>query len=227
MNKSRGATAATSGFDYERDVHTQLQRLAYNGERVQISDPAGANKNAHDHVILNCGGLTFETKRAGAFEGGGKTMKYRDGAFQPPDHSLLRDMVLSVTPLPLWNGFVPSCMKGDKTEATWFAEKDRVRDIRGDVPSSVVADYYQTKGTMYMQIEGRGLYHTGEDVKGWGVPKFEPTCTIRIRMKQHGSGSVPQDCQASFNYSERTLRPTPYDLMDLTRLPPGFTAGVE
>lgn len=225
--ESRGAAAAKNGFRNEQAVHAQIQRLNYNGERVQVADPAGANKSAHDHTFLNCGGLTIESKTAGAFEGGGKTMKYRDGAFQPPDHSILHEMVLSVTSLPLWGGFVPSCMKGDKSETTWLAEKHFVEEIRHPGPSSVVADYYRKKGTHYIQVEGKGLYHTGDDVKGWGVPKFEPTCTIRIRMKQHGPGSVPQDCQASFNYSERSLPPTPYDMMDLERLPPGFTSAVE
>jgi hypothetical protein len=227
MLKSRGAAAAKSGFQNERAVHAQIQRLNYNGERVQVSEPAGANKNAQDHTLLNCGGLAIESKTAGAFEGGARTMKYRDGAFQPPDHSLLREMVLSVTPLPLWGGFVPSCMKGDKSEATWLTEKEHVKEIKGDVPSAVVADYYREKGTHYIQVEGMGLYHTGEDIQGWGVPKFEPTCKIRIRMKQHGSGTVPQDCQASFNYNKRSLPSTPYNMMDMSRLPPGFTPVAE
>jgi hypothetical protein len=224
---SRGKAAAKSGFGNEQSVHAQLQRLVYNGERVRVSEPAGANRNAQDHTLLNCGDLTMESKTAGAFEGGAKTMKFRDGAFQLPNHPLLREMVLSVTTLPLWDGFVPSCMKGDKSEAAWLAEKDRVKDIRHEVPSSVVAEYYRTKGTQYIQVEGNGLYHTGEDVKGWGVPKFEPSCEIRIRMKQHHGGCVPQDCQASFNYKRRTLPPSPYDFMNSSRLPPGFTLAEE
>jgi hypothetical protein len=127
--------------------------------------------------------------------------------------------------MPLWSGFVPSCMKGDKSDATWFAEKHLVEDIKKPVPSSVVADYYRAKGTQYIQIEGKGLYHTGSDVLSWGVPKFEPACKVRIRMKQHNGGHVPQDCQASFNYAQKTLPPSPYDLME--RLPPGFTRAAE
>lgn len=224
---SRGKAAAVSGFGNEQAVHAQLQRLVYNCERVRVSAPAGANKNAQDHTLLNCGDLTIESKTAGAFEGGAKTMKFRDGAFQLPDHPLLCEMVLSVTTIPLWDGFVPSCMKGDKSEASWLAEKDHVKEIRREVPSSVVAEYYRAKGTQYIQVEGNGLYHTGYDVKGWGVPKFEPTCEIRIRMKQHGGGSVPQDCQASLNYKRRTLPPSPFDFMDSSRLPPGFALAEE
>lgn len=224
---SRGGAASKSGFNHEHAVHARFQRLAYNGERVVVSDPAGSNKNAQDHILVNCGGLAIETKTKGAFEGGAKTMKYRDGAFQLPEHSLLRNIVLSATPMPLWDGFIPSCMKGDKTDVTWLAEKERTPEIRKPVPSSVVADYYLAKGTNYIQIEGKGLYHTGEDVKGWGVPKFEPICTVRIRMKQHHRGSAPQDCQASFNYKSKSLPPSPYDFMDDTRLPPGFTLVVE
>lgn len=224
MRKSRGGAAASSGFNYERAVHARLQTLAWNGEPVRLSDPAGANKHAHDITVLNSG-LTLEAKTKGASEGGGCTMALVDGAFQLPSQSVLRSFLPS--DLVLWGGKVPSCLTGDKSEATWLAEKGTFKGVYVPASPSAVADYYRAKGTMYMQIEGKGLYHTGEDVLGWGVPKFEPECRVRIRMKQHHSGSVPQDCQACFNYKPSTLPPTPYDLMDPTRLPPGFTAGAE
>lgn len=220
---SRGGAAAKNGFEYERLVYAQFKRLKWNGEPVNVLEPAGANKTAHDITLLNKEGLTLEAKTKGAFEGGAKTMKYRNGAFQLPEDVLLSSMIVSGITLPLWNGFIPSCMKGDKTDATWLAEKHLVSEIRKSVPSSVVADYYRAKGTAYLQIEDSGIYHTGDDVMKWNVPKFEPECSIRIRMKQHGGGHVPSDCQASFNYKHRSLPPSPYDFMNPSRLPPGFT----
>jgi hypothetical protein len=217
---SRGAAAAKSGFNYERAVHAHLQTLAWHGDQVRLSDPAGANKSAHDLTLLN-NGLTIEAKTKGATEGGGCTMSLRDGAFQLPEQSVLRAFL--PPDLRLWDGKVPTCLTGDRSESIWLAEKSSFKGVYVPASPSAVADYYRAKGTMYMQIEGHGLYHTGEDTMGWGVPKFEPECRVRIRLKQHGSGSVPQDCQACFNYSGKSLPPSPYDLMDATRLPPGFT----
>jgi hypothetical protein len=224
MTKTRGAAAAKSGFEYEREVHAFLQTLIWKGETVRLSDPAGANKHAHDITMLN-NGMTLEAKTSGATEGGGCTMSLKEGVFQLPEQSVLRSFFPpNFSP---WNGKVPSFLTGDKSEATWLAEKDSFRGIYIPASPSAVADYYRAKGTMYMQIEGRGLYHTGEDALGWGVPKFEPECRVRIRLKQHHSGSVPQDCQACFNYNGKTLPPSPYDLLDPTRLPPGFTPVAE
>ncbi len=217
---SRGGAAARSGFAYERAVHARLLALLWNTEPVRLSDPAGASKKDHDLTMLN-NGLTLEAKTKGANEGGGCTLRLVNGSFQLPEQSVLRSFL--PPDLVLWGGKVPSCLTGDRSVETWMAEKGSFEGVYIPAAPSAVADYYRAKGTMYMQIEGRGLYHTGEDVLGWGVPKFEPECRVRIRLKQHGSGSVPQDCQACFNYSGKTLPPTPYDLMDSTRLPPGFT----
>jgi hypothetical protein len=221
----RGGAAYASGAAYEHAVRDQLNKLCYKGERVQVSDPAGANPTAHDLVLLNLN-LTLEVKTHAAVEGGGCKLPLSNDAFQlPPDSSVLRSFLPS--DLILWNGKVPSCLNGDRSVETWKAEKSLFKGVYIPAPSSAVAEYYRAKGTMYMQIKGRGLYHTGDDVLGWGVPKFEPECSVRIRLKQHGSGSVPQDCQACFNYKPKTLLPTPYDFMDPTRLPPGFTLAGE
>lgn len=222
LHMSRGGAAAKSGFAYERALHAHLSTLFWNKEPVRLSDPAGASKKDHDLTMLN-NGLTFEGKTNGASEGGGCTMRLINGSFQLPEQSVLRSFL--PPDLVLWDGKVPSCLTGDRSVETWNAEKDFFKGVYIPASSSAIADYYKAKGTMYMQIEGRGLYHTGEDVLGWGVPKFEPECRVRIRLKQHGSSPVPQDCQACFNYKPKTLPPSPYDLM--TRLPPGFTLAAE
>ncbi len=217
---AKGGAAYASGIAYERLLHSRLLTLCWNGERVQLSNPAGANKNLQDLTVFN-NGMTLEAKKGRAMEGGGCTMSLCNGVFQLPQHSILRSFLPS--DLRLWDGKIPSCFTGDKSEETWRMEKSFFKGVYVPAPPSAVADYYRAKGTMYMQIEGRGLYHTGENPMGWEVPKFEPKCRIRIRLKQHHSGSVPQDCQACFNYNPKSLPPSPYDLMDLARLPPGFT----
>lgn len=214
----RPGTPYASGLAYEYKVHNRIRRLLYNNLPVLVSTPAGANRTAHDLVINN---FTLEVKTKRATEGGGCVMRLRDGVIQMPDNSILRTYL--PPDLRIWDGRIPSFLLGDTSPETWAKEKPMFKGLYIDASSSAVADYYQAKGTRYMQIEDKGIYHTGCDILQWGVPKFEPKCRIRIRAKQHHSGSVPQDVQASFNYNPKTLPPTPYDFMDTSRLPPGFT----
>ena len=225
LRRSRGAAATSSGFTNEKVFRTQLQQLAYNGTPLVVSDVAGSNKTAHDVSILSPILVTFETKTLNASEGGGCTLRLRDGVFQLPENAILRSYL--PTEFRPWEGRVPSCLRGDTSLETWEAEKDSFKGIYLPADPSAIAQYYRAKGTHYIQVERRGLFHTGDDVHGWGVPVFEPTCRVRIRLKQHHSGSVPQDVQACFNYASHTLPPSPYDLMDPARLPPGFALAVE
>ena len=221
---SKGGRAYASGAAYELAVRAALQTLTYKGERVRVSAPAGASKTAHDLTLLNID-LTLEAKTRNATEGGGCTMTLSNGAFQLPEHSVLRGFLPA--DLRLWDGRIPSCLTGDKSVETWLAEKSAFPGVYLPASPSAVADYYRAKGTMYMQIQGKGLYHTGEDVFGLGVPKFEPPCTVRIRLKQHGSSPIPQDVQACFNFKTKSLPPSPVDFTDSLRLPAGFTQVAE
>jgi hypothetical protein len=73
-------------------------------------------------------------------------------------------------------------------------------------------------------VRGKGIYHTGVDPMGWGVPMFAPPCRLRIRAKQHHGSSVPNDVQVCFVFKSQALETSRYDFMDLGRLPPGFAA---
>jgi hypothetical protein len=218
----RGAFA--SGAAYERAIHARLRSCTYKNEPVRVSDPAGANKTAQDLTVLN-NGLTLEAKTRKATEGGGCTLTLQEGVLCPPVQSVLRQYY--PTDLRLWEGRIPSCLTGDRSLATWTAEKEHFKGVYLPVPSTAVAEYYRAKGTMYMQIEGKGLYHTGVDTMGWGVPLFELPCRIRIRLKQHSGDPVPQDVQACFNFKTATLAPSPYDFMESARLPPDFALAAE
>lgn len=218
-------TPYASGLEYETSVQARLRSLSYLGDPVVVSDVAGSNKSAHDIVIQSPVYVPLEAKRANASEGGGCTMRLRDGKIQLPENSVLQSFLPA--DFKLWDGRIPSCLTGDKSVETWNAEKPLFHGIYLPVSSSAVADYYRAKGTFYLQVEGHGLYHTGEDVYGWGVPKFVCDCKIRIRLKQHHSSSVPQDVQACFNYKVNTLPPSLYDFMSEDRLPPGFLVPVE
>lgn len=213
------------GIENEKTLRARLLTLRYNGNPFPVSDVAGANRKAPDLTLQLNEPVTLETKRPTASEGGGSVMRYRDGQLQLPENEILRKYF--PPDFHLWDGRIPSCLRGDRSAETWLTEKKTFPGCYIPVDSGAVAEYYRTKGTMYIQIERQGLYHTGIDPCGWGVPKFDLPCRIRIRLKQHHSTSVPQDVQACFNYNLRHLAKSPYDFTDDQRLPPGFTLAAE
>jgi hypothetical protein len=217
--------AAASGKANERAFCEQLRRLRYLGEAMGVADPAGTQKNAPDTVLTLPGvhrPLVFELKENRASEGGGSNLVFREGRYERPKHPVV-DRYYPAGFQP-WEGRAPSCLRGDKSLETWEREKDSFPGLWLDMPNSVVSEYYRTKGADYIHVRGKGIYHTGIDPMGWGVPMFTPPCRLRIRAKQHHGSSVPNDVQVCFVFKSQALETSRYDFMDLGRLPPGFAA---
>ena len=222
--KHAGGKAASSGKANEREFCDQLRRLRYHGEAIGVADPAGTNKSAHDTVLTFPGKrpIALELKESKAAEGGGSNLPYRDGRYDLPKNPILREYYPAG--FQPWDGRAPSCFKGDRSPETWKREKASFPGIYMEVENTAVSRYYRAKGTDYIHIRGKGIYHTGEDPMGWGVPMFTPPCRIRIRAKQHHGTPVPQDVQVCLNFRSQDLEKSPYDFMDLARLPPGLAA---
>ena len=54
-----------------------------------------------------------------------------------------------------------------------------------------IREHYQKKGVDYIQIGGMGLFHTGKDVLGLGVPILDGDINIEMRPGPAGSGGKP------------------------------------
>lgn len=216
---------ASSGKANERDFCNQLRRLRYRGEAIRVADPAGTKKDAPDTVLTLSDGhvLVIELKENKASEGGGSNLVYRDGHYARPKNPVV-DRYYPAGYEP-WEGRAPSCIAGDdKSPETWAREKDSFPGLYLDVADTAVSEYYRSKKVDYIHVKGKGIYHTGTDPMGWGVPAFTPPCRLRIRAKQHHGTSVPNDVQVCFNFRSEKLPASPYDFMDPARLPPGFAA---
>jgi hypothetical protein len=93
------------------------------------------------------------------------------------------------------------------------------KDVFVNVPTSAVADYYNTKKTYYIQIGKFGLYHMGKDVADLGTDEFKLQLKLRIRIKRGGSMPI-------YNYRfataiqavKNSLKKTKLDLDDDTFL---------
>lgn len=95
------------------------------------------------------------------------------------------------------------------------------RDQYIDVDDDCIQKYYRKKGNAYIQVEGYGLYHLGEDSAGYGVPEFRVQQRMRVRVKTHSKTSFSVTC-AFQPVNIRELVPSPYSLDDPEKIPNGL-----
>jgi hypothetical protein len=219
---SRGKIAFMKGGKFENDLGKILVRLVdcqTNQPLLKdyvISDAPAENED----FLIQWRGKTIglEAKNLGTSEGGQRAFALQDDKLVIPESGRNR---IHRTCLPAdfvpFGGRIPSFKKGDLTRETWDKERELFRDEHIRCSSTAIAEYYRMKGSSYIQIQGMGLYHTGTDVCGWGVPLFKCPTRMRIRCKTH-KGNVPTTVQAALNYNKDRLEKSPYCLFD-GRLP--------
>lgn len=225
MTTNRGANAFLSGMEFERNL---LERLKHtydveNGNCLCAIDAVSAGAEEGNDVPFHFRGVSYglEAKTLNASEGGQRKFFLKDGILQLPDDERTKvHRALLPGKFVLWEGKIPSFMKGDRTQETWNKEAASFRDVYVTASPTTIAEFYKKKGTHYIQIEGKGLYHTGTDPCNFGVPLFSCASRLRIRCKRH-HGSVPGTVMAALNYSKNTLPKSPFCLMN-GPLPPSL-----
>jgi hypothetical protein len=187
--------AAFEGKKYEDAVRACLLRAG-----LQVPATAGSTNGPDVTVALAGGGkVCIEVKSRRATEGGQRTLK-------PAEDRLVADGDV------LWDGKLPSFLKGDASEETWKLEKASFPGLYFARPATAVGAFYREKGSAYIQIQGKGLYHTGEDVLKLGVPEFSATTRLRIRCKQFDKSPVPKAVMSSLVFSRKMVQPSTLDL---------------
>jgi hypothetical protein len=173
---------------------------------------AGAGEGIDFPFHFRGGSYGLESKTLNASEGGQRKFNLVNGVLELSDEERTRIHKALLPPaFKLWEGRIPSFVKGDRTQDTWNKEAASFRDVYVEAENTSVANFYKKKGTHYIQIEGKGLYHTGEDPCNFGVPFFSCSTRLRIRCKRH-KGSVPGTVMAALNYNKNTLPNTPFCL---------------
>lgn len=223
------AGASVSGNAYEKVLASVLRTLRFRECPIIVWGTAGSDKGAADIDAFICDGpFKIEAKTKKAFEFGSKKFQFKNGRFELPDHPLFR--AFFPPDFQPYNGFVPTFLRGDPSQETLKRdrleqkEKGNPLEVRFAVDDSLLAaKYYAAKGVNYVQIEGRGLYHTGFDEYNIGLPILEMQMQVRFRCKTHKS-NANHSVQAQLNCIRPPPR-SPYDLTDPTRLPPGFSVG--
>ena len=221
------AGASKSGGIYENAVAKKLSHYKYNGSPIVVWGTAGSSKHSKDiESFMEDGGFEIETKTKGAWEFGSSKFQYVNGKYVVPAHTLFQ-AYLPKNYQP-FNGFIPSFLKGDTSNATLQTERKQQQrlgnplDYRMNIEDRGLASkYYALSGVKYIQVQGSGLYRTGTDGRKWGLPLLEMDTQIRIRCKPHKT-NVSYSVQAQIVGSSKPV-PSPYDLDDPKRLPPGFS----
>ena len=127
-----------------------------------------------------------------------------------------------------WKAHKTTCKHRAETDATFI---DPTKDVSLPLGNEAnchgnhfAADAYRHKGCAYVQIKGWGMYHTGEDVCGFGVPLLEFPTKLRFRVKSHGRNKHKTHYGLSNMATARATRKpctrSPFSLDDITRFPP-------
>ena len=216
---TRGGNSLRSGRTYEETIKLVLTRISLNDVKLEVKETtAGAgwgNDIAFTHGDAEIG---IEIKNKGGFEGGGKTLKHDGTSWKVTEDCFMKNVIGDANP---YDGQIPACF-ADKNLSVWNREKHLFGDIYIEKPGSTVSDYYREKGCAYIQIKGKGLYHTGIDILNLGVPLFSVPTMLRIRVTKHKKKGVPTDVTAALVFKRKDIEKSPYCLE--TNLPPSMKA---
>jgi hypothetical protein len=185
-----------AGRSYEIRV-----RNAFRQRGIDTLDQTAGSTKANDVIIVVDGehyGVEVKTKKA--FEGGQGAFQFRDGRLIMNDPFFV-SLIGNHVP---FEGRIPGFLMGDRSIDTWIKEKRIFKPSYIPVGNDAVTRYYANKGSAYIYIETKGLYHTGKDPCFFGVPEFRGKTRVRIRCKQHGNTSIPGSVMASLVFKQPT-----------------------
>lgn len=206
----RGNKCFHSGKKYQNIIYQKMRLLEMNGNNFEVIEVQGAKAGSDIQLIHTKGIIGFEVKTKGAFEGGSKKLYYNGTKME------IRDKCIHQTILGdtiLYNGYNLPWYDNNKTIKAYNEVKIIFeKDIYLQADNNAVSMYYKNIGTYYIQIQGYGLYHTGEDILNLNVPYFSCPMTLRIRNTKHKKNGIPTDITAALQYDKRNLDKSPYNL---------------
>lgn len=95
---------------------------------------------------------------------------------------------------------------------------DRIRYIPAE--NNTINRLFLSRKCHYIQIKDFGLYHLGQDICGFGTPKLDMKCLVKVDNFTRRDGSKKVAIACCPMYGNLRIEPSPYSLDDITRLPP-------
>ena len=215
---NRVSTCLHNGMAYEAQISAVLKRLTYKNQPIHVGETAGSKGVCDIPILIGNIKTGIEAKNLGAFEGGCKKLYPTPSGMQITEDCIHKSIIGN---RQLYGGAILPWNANKRSAEDWAAAEHIFKpDIYIDAPRQSIAEYYELKGANYIQVEGFGMYHTGKDVLGLGVPKFDCDVKLRIRSTKHIKNGIPTDITAGLQFNRKTLTKSVYCLD--TKLPPAL-----
>ena len=232
----RGANASVSGIAYEK----KIAAVCADFKSPHISVPFHTDKDlggcgADIDVRLNWKSefdIGLEAKRPTPDwmqmklyrDTTGKWRGVEGGKIPAASRAIFESIIGSTS---LFGGKTPTFLERAVSYDEWTAIKKanpEFSDVYINCADITIADLYRAKGCQYIQVDGKGLFHTGKDVCGFGVPLFTCKQQIRIRIKVHSRGLEKGKAALSVTAAAQPIKlkdlaPSPYSLDNADKMP--------
>ena len=234
----RGSQCSVSGADYEEKIASVCRKV----KSPHMTAPfcttmvgCSAGSGADIDVKLNWkgfGDIGVEAKRPTPDWMQMKLLQSENGAWVgvknpkiPLEAQRLFEQIIGQR--VLYNGKSPTFLKRKITHADWLAEKAADSDFKDEYitcDQETIANLYRLKGCQYIQVSGKGLYHTGVDTCRFGVPHFKCEQRIRVRIKVHSRSGAGGFASLSITAAAQPVNlknivASPYSLDALDKVP--------
>jgi hypothetical protein len=245
LKKPKGSQCSVSGSKYEKTIHNVVKNCHINGKpfNTQNEDElaGSSSKNDIECNFMNEKDIGIECKVSADAEFIQMDIHKEDDKWVGPKVTKkshpksVRDRYLKEIneKKDLYYGNPPlfpfkSRKEFDKWENDFVGKKIENGDSSNKEytwnikDKDFVKNNYKDKGNKYIQIGNKGLFHLGDDICNFGVPKFEPgKIKLRLRCKRRGSkGCIPTSLTMSAWIT--SLDNSPYSLDDKDKLPPNL-----
>lgn len=201
-----------SGKAYQNAIFERLLKLInFAVADCVVTEVKGAKSGSDILVTYNNFNIGLECKNRNAFEGGSKKMKYDGKRLIFEDNNSIHSNILGNA--IIYDGLNLPWYEGKRNVDDWNQVEQVFRkDVYIEASDDSISSYYMNIGTFYIQIEGMGLYHTGNDILNVGVPFFCCSISLRIRSSKHKKKGIPTDITGALVYNKKSIPVSCYSL---------------
>ena len=217
---AEGKAQAQQGYQYEKNAVDVLKPL---GIVPKSFVPAGAGSDIPDLMIVKDGKQTGCELKITAASAGSIVMKYNEGTWTIGDPKTNDDEKLFVMKLAKEVGLLELIAKqwsnepykftknpelkaeieGLDKKGIYYAEKERFKEIKGEISATKIEEYYNKKKTYYVNVGTHGFYLLGSKnpLRLSGIPRFgnSAKASFRARVQPKGGGAYQFTFEMSFS----------------------------
>lgn len=234
----RGAQCSVSGTKYEQKIAAVCRKLKSPFVTIPLctcADNCLGGSGADIDVKLNWKAVSdigIEAKRPTPDWMQMKLVKNASGTWVATPNAKIPEAAQRIFEQiigqnDLYNGKTPPFLTRKITHADWLkakADEPDFKDVYISCDSDTISTLYRLKGCQYIQVSGKGLYHTGVDTCDFGVPYFSCKQQIRIRIKVHTRSGAGGFASLSITAAAQPtnlkgLAPSVYSLDSNTKAP--------